>query len=172
MRAGLLSKVMDHILLLMEDLYIGIRDKHLIVPCPHCVCNAKSSTRMRRSFSDVLALLPDKERREREELERRKRGMSSRGGADDMEEEEEERGTAGREAILNGFSEIGRTEKVQRGEKHWRGGGGDDLLSENHSELNKSHHLTLSFSLRVFSASKFDTSTFNCLLPPPSLSLL
>ena len=95
---------------------MGIREKHLIVPCPHCVCNTKPPTRMKRSFSDVLALLPDKERLEREVAERQERGVTTREGGEDMEEEEEEeRGTTGRAAMLNSFSETGRTENEKVG---------------------------------------------------------
>ncbi|XP_019849257.1 PREDICTED: leucine-rich repeat serine/threonine-protein kinase 1-like [Amphimedon queenslandica] len=36
MRAGLLSKVVDHITLLVEDWFTGVRPRFLVVPCPHC----------------------------------------------------------------------------------------------------------------------------------------
>ncbi len=85
---------------------MGVRNKHMVVPCPHCVCNAPPPTRLKRSFSDVHALLPDKERREREELASVERGLTT------SEEEDEERGTTGRASVLHEVSGSGRTEKV------------------------------------------------------------
>ena len=83
---------------------MGVRNKHLVVPCPHCVCNATPPTRMVRSFSDMLNLLPDGERREREELQGLERGVAGR-------EEEEGTTVGGADTVLS-FSEIGRTDKV------------------------------------------------------------
>ncbi len=36
MRAGLISKVVDHIQLLIEEWFTGVWPRHLIVPCPCC----------------------------------------------------------------------------------------------------------------------------------------
>ena len=66
MRAGLLSKIIDHIILLMEEWFIGVRMKIHVVPCPHCTVNAMPPVRMERSCSEVLELLPQAEKEERD----------------------------------------------------------------------------------------------------------
>ncbi len=66
MRVGLLSKVVDHITLLVEDWFVGVRPRTLVVPCPHCTANMPhKSVRINRSYSVTLELLPENERRER-----------------------------------------------------------------------------------------------------------
>lgn len=67
MRVGLLSKVVEHITLLVEDWFVGVRPRTLVVPCPHCTANMPHEpVRVNRSYSVTLDLLPDAERRERE----------------------------------------------------------------------------------------------------------
>lgn len=102
MRAGLLSKVMDHIILLMDDWFVGVRQKTIVVPCPHCVLNAPPTARMERSCSDILDLLPHKEKVEREE---REKVEEAREGTSQSEVEN-------RSELLRSFSEIGRSNKV------------------------------------------------------------
>ena len=36
MRAGLLSKMVEHVTILVEEWFTGVRPRHLVVPCPHC----------------------------------------------------------------------------------------------------------------------------------------
>lgn len=62
MRAGLLSKTIDHISLLIEDYFQGVRPKTLVVPCPHCSQGEPPPGRMQRSYSEALELLPPGER--------------------------------------------------------------------------------------------------------------
>ncbi len=69
MRAGLISKAVDHITLLIEDWFMGVRPKTLVVPCPHCSASATPPIKMERSFSEVLELLPQAEREEKQRME-------------------------------------------------------------------------------------------------------
>ena len=78
MRAGLLSKTVDHITLLIEDYFQGVRPRTLIVPCPHCSEGDTPPVKMQRSFSEVLELLPAAERVEREAGENEDSGSTSR----------------------------------------------------------------------------------------------
>ncbi len=78
MRVGLLSKVVEHITLLVEDWFVGVRPRTLVVPCPHCTANMPHEpVRVNRSYSVALELLPDTERRERE-LSNPQEGLDSR----------------------------------------------------------------------------------------------
>lgn len=99
MRAGLLSKVVDHIVLLMEDWFIGVRPKTLVVPCPHCTTNATPPVRMERSCSEVLELLPHEEKVEREG--RREEEREGRSGKREGSE------------LLQSFSELVTSNKVR-----------------------------------------------------------
>ena len=65
MRAGLLSKAIDHITLLIEDWFQGVRPRTLIVPCPYCSEGVLPPVKMQRSYSNVVELLPPMERAER-----------------------------------------------------------------------------------------------------------
>ena len=66
MRAGLLSKVFDHISLLVEDWFVGVRPRTSVIPCPFCSENtARDMAQLRRSFSDNPILLSPEERVER-----------------------------------------------------------------------------------------------------------
>ena len=68
MRVGLLSKVVEHISLLVEDWFVGVRPRTLVVPCPHCSADLPHlPVTLRRSFSEVKELLPQEGLREREE---------------------------------------------------------------------------------------------------------
>ena len=59
MRAGLLSKVVDHISLLVEDWFVGMRPCTSVVPCPFCSENIASDiANFKRSFSGNPILLP------------------------------------------------------------------------------------------------------------------
>ncbi len=70
MRVGLLSKVVEHITLLVEDWFVGVRPRTLVVPCPHCSANQPHEpVTVCRSFSAAIELLPGAERREREWLQ-------------------------------------------------------------------------------------------------------
>ena len=64
MRAGLLSKAVDHITLLMDDWFMGARPRTIVVPCPHCSHGVTPPVKMERSYSEVLDLLPSAEREE------------------------------------------------------------------------------------------------------------
>ena len=53
MRAGLLSKVVEHISLLIDDWFVGVRPRSVVVPCPHCTAaRAWGPVPLERSFSD------------------------------------------------------------------------------------------------------------------------
>ena len=66
MRAGLLSKVLDHISLLVEDWFVGVRPRTSVIPCPFCSEDiSRDLAQLRRSFSDNTTLLTPEERVER-----------------------------------------------------------------------------------------------------------
>ena len=66
MRAGLLSKVFDHISLLVEDWFVGVRPRTSVIPCPFCSEDTpRDMAQLRRSFSDNPMLLSPEERVER-----------------------------------------------------------------------------------------------------------
>ena len=66
MRAGLLSKVFDHISLLVEDWFVGVRPRTSVIPCPFCSEDiSRDMAQLRRSFSDNPMLLSPEERVER-----------------------------------------------------------------------------------------------------------
>lgn len=66
MRAGLLSKVFDHISLLVEDWFVGVRPRTSVIPCPFCSEDiSRDMAQLRRSFSDNPILLSPEEREER-----------------------------------------------------------------------------------------------------------
>ena len=66
MRAGLLSKVFDHISLLVEDWFVGVRPRTSVIPCPFCSEDiSHDMAELRRSFSDNPILLSPEERAER-----------------------------------------------------------------------------------------------------------
>ena len=66
MRAGLLSKVLDHISLLVEDWFVGVRPRTSVIPCPFCSEDiSRDMAELRRSFSDNPMLLSPEERAER-----------------------------------------------------------------------------------------------------------
>lgn len=66
MRAGLLSKVLDHISLLVEDWFVGVRPRTSVIPCPFCSEDiSRDMAELRRSFSDNPLLLSPEERAER-----------------------------------------------------------------------------------------------------------
>ena len=63
MRAGLLSKAVSHITLLIEDWFTGVRPRHLVVPCPHCTSDQPhKEIPLERSFSMCDELVPEFER--------------------------------------------------------------------------------------------------------------
>ena len=66
MRAGLLSKVVDHITLLVEDWFVGVRPRTSVIPCPFCSEDTpRDVAQFRRSFSNNPMLLSSEERMER-----------------------------------------------------------------------------------------------------------
>lgn len=66
MRAGLLSKVFDHISLLVEDWFVGVRPRTSVIPCPFCSEDiSRDLAEFKRSFSDNTLLLTPEERAER-----------------------------------------------------------------------------------------------------------
>ena len=66
MRAGLLSKVFDHISLLVEDWFVGVRPRTSVIPCPFCSEDiSRELAELRRSFSDNPLLLTAEEKAER-----------------------------------------------------------------------------------------------------------
>ena len=71
MRAGLLSKVFDHISLLMEsDWFVGVRPRTSVIPCPFCSEDIPCDmAQLRRSFSDNPMLLNPEQRVERDLLD-------------------------------------------------------------------------------------------------------
>lgn len=66
MRAGLLSKVLEHISLLVEEWFVGVRPRTSVIPCPFCSEDiSRDMAELRRSFSDNPVLLSPEERAER-----------------------------------------------------------------------------------------------------------
>ena len=66
MRAGLLSKVFDHISLLVEDWFVGVRPRTSVIPCPFCSEDVShDQAQFRRSFSNNPILVVPEERAER-----------------------------------------------------------------------------------------------------------
>ena len=66
MRAGLLSKVVDHISLLVEDWFVGVRPRTSVIPCPFCSEDiSRDLAEFHRSFSDNPVLLSPEERAEK-----------------------------------------------------------------------------------------------------------
>ena len=66
MRAGLLSKVFDHISLLVEDWFVGVRPRTSVIPCPFCSEDiSRDLAQLQRSFSDNPILMSPEERVER-----------------------------------------------------------------------------------------------------------
>ena len=66
MRAGLLSKVLDHVSLLVEDWFVGVRPRTSVIPCPFCSEDISHDlAQLRRSFSNNPTLLTPEERVER-----------------------------------------------------------------------------------------------------------
>ena len=61
MRAGLLSKVFDHIALLFEDWFVGVRPRTSVIPCPFCSEDIPCDlAQLQRTFSNNPRLLtPD-----------------------------------------------------------------------------------------------------------------
>ncbi len=56
-------QVVEHISLLVEDWFVGVRPRTLVVPCPHCSANVPHErVPIRRSFSSNPDLLPDFEK--------------------------------------------------------------------------------------------------------------
>ena len=54
MRAGLLSKVVEHISLLIDDWFVGVRPRSIVVPCPHCMAaKPKGPVTLERSYSTI-----------------------------------------------------------------------------------------------------------------------
>ena len=59
MRAGLLSKVVEHISLLIDDWFVGVRPRSIVVPCPHCTAaKPKGPVLLERSFSTLHSPSP------------------------------------------------------------------------------------------------------------------
>ena len=66
MRAGLLSKVFDHISLLVEDWFVGVRPRTSVIPCPFCSEDiSRDLAQLQRSFSENPVLMSPEERAER-----------------------------------------------------------------------------------------------------------
>ena len=51
MRAGLLSKVFDHITLLVEDGFVSVWRRMSVIPCPFCSEDISHMAKFKRSFS-------------------------------------------------------------------------------------------------------------------------
>ena len=67
MRAGFLSKVFDHISLLMENWFVGVSPRTSVIPCPFCSEDIPCDmAQLKRSFSDNPMLLNPEQRMERD----------------------------------------------------------------------------------------------------------
>ena len=64
MRAGLLSKVFDHISLLVEDWFVAVRPRTSVIPCPFCSEDiSHNMAKFKRSFSGNSLLQEQLEKR-------------------------------------------------------------------------------------------------------------